>query len=178
VPAVKEYVLRGLEYYYRGRHRSLGDKLPVAVFLEFANRQKDGLGVPLPKGILRVYKQDSAGNAQFVGEDRIDHTPKNEKVRLRLGDAFDVTAERVQTDFKKLAGGEKETLIESAYRIELKNAKTEPVTVRVEEPVPGDWQIVQESQPHRKQDAHTAVWQITVPAEGRTTLTYRARVRN
>jgi hypothetical protein len=177
VLATKEYVLRGGEYYYRGRYGTLGDKLPVAVFLEFSNREKDGLGLPLPKGIMRVYKRDSAGKAQFVGEDRIDHTPKNEKIRLRLGDAFDVTAERVQTDFKKLAGGEKETLIETAYRIELKNARSEAVTVKVEEPLPGDWQIVQESHPHRKQDAHTAVWQITVPAEGKATLTYRARVR-
>jgi hypothetical protein len=177
VPAVKEYVLRGNEYYYRSRSGSLGDKLKAAVFLEFANREKSGLGLPLPKGIMRVYKQDSSGNPQFVGEDRIDHTAKNEKVRLRLGDAFDVTAEKKQTDFKKLAGGEKETLIESTYRIELKNAKDKPVTVKVEEPMPGDWQIVQESRPHAKEDARTAVWRIEVPAEGKADLTYRVRVR-
>jgi hypothetical protein len=177
VPAVKEYVLRGNEYYYRSRQGSLDDRLKAAVYLEFANREKDGLGLPLPKGIMRVYKQDRSGNAQFVGEDNIDHTPKNEKVRLRLGDAFDVTAERVQTDFKKLAGGEKETLIESAYRIELKNARDKPVTVKVEEPMPGDWQILQESLPHSKEDARTAVWRIEVPAEGKAELTYRVRVR-
>jgi len=177
VPAFKEYVLRGNEYFYRSRQGSLGDKLKAAVYLEFANREKDGLGLPLPKGIMRVYKQDSSGNAQFVGEDSLDHTAKNEKVRLRLGDAFDVTAERVQTDFKKLAGGEKETLIESAYRIELKNARDKPVTVRVEEPMPGDWQIVQESLPHAKEEARTAVWRIEVPAEGKAELTYRVRVR-
>jgi hypothetical protein len=177
VPAVKEYVLRGNDYYYRARHGSLGDKLKAAVYLEFVNREKDGLGLPLPKGIMRVYKQDSSGNVQFVGEDNLDHTAKNEKVRLRLGDAFDVTAERVQTDFKKLAGGEKETLIESAYRIELKNARDKPVTVKVEEPMPGDWQIVQESRPHAKEDARTAFWRIEVPAEGKAELTYRVRVR-
>jgi hypothetical protein len=177
VPAVKEYVLRGNEYYYSSRQGSLDDKLKAAVYLEFANREKDGLGLPLPKGIMRVYKQDHSGNAQFVGEDNIDHTPKNEKVRLRLGDAFDVTAEKVQTDFKKLAGGEKETLIESAYRIELKNAKDKPVTVKVEEPMPGDWQILQESLPHAKEDARTAVWRVEVPAEGKAELTYRVRVR-
>jgi hypothetical protein len=177
VPAIKEYVLRGGEYYYRGRYGTLGEKLPVAVFLEFAKREKDGFGMPLPKGIMRVYKRDSAGRTQFVGEDHVDHTPRNEKIRLRLGNAFNVTAKRVQTDFKKLVAGEKETLIETAYRIDLKNTKTEPVTVKIEESLPGDWQIVQENHPHHKQDANTAVWKIPVPAAGKATLTYRARVR-
>lgn len=177
IPAGKEYVLRGGAYYYRGRHGELGKKLRAAVFLEFVNSKKSGLGLPLPMGILRVYKKDSAGNAQFVGEDRIDHTPRNEKVRLRLGDAFDVTADRTQTDFKKIAAGPHEAVVESAYRIELKNARTEPVVVKVEEPMPGDWEMVQESLRHRKQDARTATWQVTVPAEGKAVLTYRVRVR-
>lgn len=177
IPSRKEYLLRGSDYYYRGRHGDLGTRLKVGVFLEFVNSKQAGLGLPLPKGIMRVYQKDSAGNAQFVGEDRIDHTPKNDKVRLRLGDAFDVTADRTQTDFEKLAAGPRETLLESAYRIELKNAKNEAVTVKVEEPLPGDWQIIKESHPHDKKDAHTAAWQIEVPAEGRTVLTYRVRVR-
>ena len=75
IPVNKEYLLRGSDYYYRGRHGDLGKKLKAAVYLEFANSAKSGLGMPLPKGILRVYKKDSGGNAQFVGEDRIDHTP-------------------------------------------------------------------------------------------------------
>lgn len=177
VPVSKEYLLRGGEYYYRGRHGMLGKKLKVAVYLEFNNSTKAGLGIPLPKGVLRVYKKDTAGNAQFVGEDRIDHTPKNEKVRLRLGDAFDVTADRIQTDYKKIAGGPSGTVIETAYRLELKNAKRQPVTVKVEEPMPGDWRILQQSHAHTKKDAHTATWQIAIPAEGKTVLTYRVRVR-
>jgi len=177
VPVTKEYLLRGSDYYYRGRHGEPAKKLKAAVFLEFTNSAKSGLGMPLPKGILRVYKNDRAGNAQFVGEDRIDHTPKNEKVRLRLGDAFDVTADRTQTDYKKIAGGPQETIIETAYRIELKNAKSEAVTVKVEEPMPGDWQILQESHAHTKKDARTAGWEIGIPAEGKTVLTYRVRVR-
>jgi len=177
VPVTKEYLLRGNDYYYRGRHGELGKKLKAAVYLEFANSAKAGLGIPLPKGILRVYKHDRAGNAQFVGEDRIDHSPKNEKIRLRLGDAFDVTADRTQTDYKKIAGGPQETVIETAYRITLKNAKSEPVTVKVEEPLPGDWQILQENHTHVKKDARTAAWGIAVPAEGKTLLTYRVRVR-
>lgn len=177
VPANKEFLLRGNDYYYRSSYGELGQKIKVGVFVEFDNRGGN-LGIPLPKGTVRVYKKDGAGNAQFVGEDRIDHTPKNEKLRLKLGDAFDVTADKKQTDFQKLSGfGKYNYTFESAYRVELKNAKDEPVTVKVLEPVPGDWEIIEESQPHKKEAANTAVWRVTVPANGRTVLTYRARVR-
>lgn len=177
VPVRKEYLLRGSDYYYRGLYGKLGEKLKAAVFLEFDNRQESGLGLPLPKGILRVYKNDRAGNAQFVGEDRIEHTAKNETVRLQLGSAFDITAERTQTDFKKLASGPRDNLVETAYLIELNNASERAVTVKVAEPLPGDWQIIEENLPHRKEDARTAVWQVAVPAGSKTRLTYRARVR-
>ena len=177
VPVKKQFLLAGADYYYSGQHGDLGQKLKVGVFVEFDN-QGEGLGVPLPKGIVRVYKQDSAGNAQFVGEDRIDHTPKNETIRLKLGDAFDVTADRKQTDFKKLAGtGRYNYVFESAYEVVLKNAKSEAVTITVREPMPGDWSMVAESQPHAKAAANTAEWQVKVPAEGRATLSYRVRVR-
>src|SRR5512143_111070 len=104
VPVKKDLVVEGGGYYYRVPQGNLSEKLKVGVFVEFENREKTGLGIPLPKGIVRVYKRDSKGRVQFVGEDRIDHTPKNEKVRLKLGEAFDVTAERKQTDFRKLGG--------------------------------------------------------------------------
>jgi len=134
--------------------------------------------MPLPKGIVRVYKKDSAGGAQFVGEDRIDHTPKNEDVRLKLGDAFDVTASKKQTAFEKKADyGPYEYVFESAYEIKLKNAKKEPVTVKVLEPMPGDWKVVTESHPHTREASGTAVWEVPVPAEGETVLTYRVEVR-
>jgi hypothetical protein len=127
-----------------------------------------------------VYKRDSAGRAQFVGEDRIDHTPKNEKVRLKLGEAFDVTADKRQTDFKRLPKEEKdkyEYVFESAYELTLKNAKNESVTVTVREPVPGDWKMLEETHRHKKAAAGTAEWRIVIPAEGRETLRYRVRVR-
>jgi hypothetical protein len=178
VPVSKELLLSGSDYYYRSSVGELGQKLKVGVFVEFENREKTGLGLPLPKGVVRVYKKDAAGGAQFVGEDAIDHTPKNEKVRLKLGDAFDVTADKKQTDFKKLAGsGRYNYVFESAYRIELKNAKKEAVTVKVQEPMPGDWEMLSESHPHAKEAAGTAVWQVPVPAEGTAVLTYRVRVR-
>ena len=177
VPAKKEFLLEGANYYYSGQHGDLGQKIKVGVFVEFDNRD-EGLGIPLPRGVMRLYKKDSQGNAQFVGEDRIDHTPKNETVRLKLGDAFDVTADRKQTAFQKLAGtGRTNYVFESAYEIVLKNAKPEAVTVTVREPMPGDWSMVSESQPHTKAASGTAEWKVSVPAEGKATLTYRVRVR-
>jgi hypothetical protein len=177
VPVKKEFLLQGADYYYSGQVGEIGQKLKVGVFVNFHNKG-EGLGIPLPKGVIRVYKKDSQGNALFVGEDRIDHTPKNETVRLKLGDAFDVTADKKQTAFQKLAGtGRYNYVFESAYEIVLKNAKPEAVTVTVREPMPGDWAMLGESQPHVKAASGTAEWQVLVPAEGQATLTYRVRVR-
>ncbi len=177
IPLRKEFLLQGADYYYSGQYGELGQKVKVGVFVEFDNKG-EGLGIPLPKGVVRVYKKDSKGNAQFVGEDRIDHTPRNETVRLKLGDAFDITADKKQTDFKKVSGISRYNYVfESAYQITIKNAKDEPVTVKVAEPMPGDWQILSESHPHTKAAAGTAVWEIPVSAEGKSTLIYRVQVR-
>jgi hypothetical protein len=173
VPVKKELVLEGGNYYYRGSYGNISTKLKVGVFVEFDNKEASGLGMPLPKGVIRVYKQDSKGRVQFIGEDRIDHTPKNEKVRLKLGEAFDVTAEMKQTDFRKVGGN----AFESAYEITLKNAKTEAVTVTVQQPIGGDWTMLSENFPHEKGNAFTAVWKIKVPAGGSEVLKYRVRVR-
>jgi hypothetical protein len=178
VPARKELLLAGADYYYRSSYGELGQKMKVGVFVEFDNKESAHLGQPLPKGIIRVYKKDQAGNAQFVGEDRIDHTPKNETVRLKLGEAFDVTADKKQTDFKKLgSSGKYNSVFETAFELVLKNAKKEAVVVTVQEPIPGDWEMLSESHPHTKATSNTAVWKIQIPAEGSTTLSYRTRVR-
>jgi hypothetical protein len=103
IPVAKEFLLRGADYYYRSSYGDIGQKMKVGVFMEFDNKGT-GLGIPLPKGIVRVYKKDKAGNAQFVGEDKIDHTPKNEKIRLKLGEAFDVTADKKQISYEKVSG--------------------------------------------------------------------------
>ena len=177
VPVTKEFMLRGADYYYRSSFGEIGQKMKIGVFVEFDNKGGN-LGVPLPKGMVRVYKKDSAGNAQFVGEDRIDHTPKNEKVRLKLGDAFDVTADKKQTSFEKINGTSRYNYIfDAAFEMVLKNAKDEAVTVKVIEPIPGDWQMQSESHPHVKEASNTAVWQVTIPANGKTKLTYKVRVR-
>lgn len=180
VPVRKELLLQGADYYYRASFGELGQKMKVGVFVEFDNKESAHLGLPLPKGIMRVYKKDGAGNAQFVGEDNIDHTPKNEKVRLKLGEAFDVTADKKQTDFKRLPDStiKDSSLAESAFEIVLKNAKQEAVTVTVLEPIPGDWKILKSSHPFEKAASNTARWQVTIPAEGKTTLNYRVQVRH
>jgi hypothetical protein len=178
VPVAKELVLQGSDYYYRSSVGGIGQKMKVGVFVQFENREASRLGMPMPKGVVRVYKKDSAGNAQFVGEDRIDHTSKNERIRLKLGEAFDVTADKKQTDFRRREPTNQASYVfESGYEIVLRNAKKEPVTVVVREPVPGDWRMLEESARHAKVAAGTAEWRVPVPSEGSTTLRYRVLVR-
>lgn len=178
ISSSKEYLLKGQDYYYRNRTDELGSMIKVAVFLSFANTKKENLGQPLPKGIVRVYKQDSRGSMQFVGEDRIDHTPENETIRLKLGNAFDITADRKQTEFTKVAGFSKYNYVfESAYRLELKNAKDSDVVVKIVEPIPGDWEILSENHEHKKISASEAEWLVSVPAKKSAQLLYKVRVK-
>ena len=178
VPVTKQFLLQGNDYYYRSSYGDLGQKMKIAVFVKFNNSEQAQLGMPLPKGIIRVYKNDSKGNAQFVGEDSITHTPKNEELRLKLGDAFDITADKKQTDFKKAHHYKPHHAAnESAYEITIKNAKSEAVTVTVREPILGEWKILKESHPHTKATSGTAEWQVTIPAESMSTLSYRVSVQ-
>jgi len=178
VPVSKELLISGRGDYYNVGAGEIGQKLKAAVYVSFTNNEAGHLGLPLPKGVVRVYKRDSAGNAQFVGEDQIDHTPRNETLRLHLGDAFDVTADKKQTDFRRRepnsrSGGS----LDSAYEIVVRNAKTESVKVTVREPVPGEWTMLEESHRHTKVSAGAAEWQLMVPAGGAVTLKYRVSVR-
>ena len=174
VPVSKEYRLEGAPYgfYEQTQTPEQGDKRGVDVFISFANKGGD-LGLPLPQGTVRVYRHDKAGQALFIGEDRIDHTPKNATVRLKLGKAFDITGNWKRTDFSRIS----QQVTEQAITIELANAKDVPVTVRVVEPIPGDWSILKESAPHTQSSAHSALWDIAVPANGKSTLTYRVRIQ-
>jgi hypothetical protein len=178
VKTEKEFRFQGSEWYYSSQSGDLGRKLKPSIFMEFRNAG-DNLGMALPKGIVRVYKKDSAGRAQFIGEDRIDHTAKGETIKLKLGEAFDITADKKQTDFQKIAAGfnARGGVIETAYSMEIRNAKSEKINVNVIEPMSGEWQVLQESHPHKKESAHTAVWQVPVPPEGKTTLTWRVRTK-
>jgi len=173
----KELVLpSGNQSYYYSRVGKIDEKVGVDVFLKIKNDKASNFGLPKPAGTVRVYKEDGSGFSQFIGEDRIDHTPENEIIRIKMGKAFDVTADRVQTDFSIVRGTDKNQRIhESAYTITIKNAKSEPVEVTVEERIPGDWQILSESHEHTKKSATTVAWPVQVKAKNSTTLSYRVR---
>ncbi len=173
IPVKKEFLFRGAEYYYYGQYGEVPGKQKVGVFIEIANRREERLGIPLPKGTVRVYKRDSDGGLQFIGEDAIDHTPKDEKVRIKVGDAFDVVGTRKQTDWKKIASD----TYEAAFEITLKNHKKEDIVVRVVEPIPGDWQMLGSSFNYVKSEAHTAEFNIPIKRDGEAKLTYRVRMR-
>jgi hypothetical protein len=167
----KDYVLRGSSAYYRSVWGPQHVPEKVQVFILFKNSKANGLGMPLPKGVVRVYKRDASGSPQFIGEDSIDHTPKEEEVRLEMGNAFDLSAERKQVDFKRIA----DRVFESAYEIRLRNHKDGPVTIRVIEPVGGDWTMVESSQPFEKTGAFEAEFDVPVAPDKEAVLTYRVR---
>jgi hypothetical protein len=174
VPVTKQYLITDAANVWGRYSTKFGeaDRVNATVKLKFVNDEKSKLGMPLPKGVIRVYKADTDGDAVFVGEDSIDHTPKNEDVDLKLGDAFDITARAKQTDFEQIS----DRVFENEYEIEIKNAKKEKVAIDLREAIPGDWKMVKESQPHEKLDSQTAGWQVDVPPEGSTKLTYRVRM--
>jgi hypothetical protein len=173
IPITKELIYYGAADYYRTTYGAPMSNQKVAVYLEVKNSKENRLGLPLPKGKVRVYKADASGSQQFVGEDWIDHTPKDESVKIKLGNAFDLVGERTQKDFRKLASN----LYEVEWEIALRNHKTEAQTVTVIEPVPGDWQVVSSSHTYEKIQAHTLKYQIAVPKEGAAKLAYRVRIR-
>ncbi len=170
----KELVLNGQQYYFQG-YNNPGEpiKEKVGVYIEFKNSKENSLGQPLPAGIVRVYKADRSGAQQFIGENRIDHTPKDESVRIKLGDAFDVVAERKQTDYKTIA----RRIFEYAYEIRIRNHKEEAVTVIVNEPIGGDWEIINSTFPAEKTAAFAARFQVPVAKDGEAVLSYRVRVK-
>ncbi|MBX7186824.1 MAG: DUF4139 domain-containing protein [Vicinamibacteria bacterium] len=173
----KDYVLNGGTQYFQSVFSGPPSKEKIAVFIGFRNSETTaGLGQPMPKGIIRVFKKDRSGSPQLIGEDNIDHTPRNEEVKLELGNAFDIVAERRQTDFKNI-GGRPGALYESAHEIRIRNQKDTPVTVRVVEPLGGEWTMVETSLPNRKTAAFESQWDVPVPAGGETVLTYRVRVK-
>lgn len=173
IPVKKELLYYGARYYYYNQHGEAITNQKVGVFVEIANKEKDNLGIPLPKGTVRVYKNDKEGSLQFVGEDSIDHTPKDEKIRIKLGDAFDVVGSRKQTDWKKIAYD----TYEASFEISLRNHKKEDVVVKVVEPIPGDWKILNSSHDYEKTEAFTAEFNIPVPKDKEIKLTYRVRMR-
>jgi hypothetical protein len=128
--------------------------------------------MPMPAGVVRVYQADSKGGVQLVGEDRIDHTPKDETLNLKIGNAFDVVAERKQIDFEKIAAN----VYEVEFEITLRNHKSVPTAVEVNEPIGGTWRILRSTHEWTKTDAWAAQFNVPVAVDGTSMLKYRVRV--
>jgi hypothetical protein len=174
LPIQKRYVVNGSHFYYHnGARPGSPIKDAVEVFYQFRNEEKGGLGMPLPAGTVRVYQSDSTGGVQFVGEDRIQHTPKDEVLNLKIGTAFDVVCERKQVDFQKVSAN----VYEIEYAITLRNRKTTPITVEVNEPVgAATWRMLHATHKWAKTAAFAAQFIVPVQAEGEAVLKFRIRV--
>ncbi len=148
----------------------------VGVYVTFKNTEKNELGIPLPKGKVRVYKRDDDGKEQFVGEDEIDHTPKDEQVRLYMGNAFDLVGERAQKDFKVIVSGH---LYDESFEIKVRNHKNEDVTVYVyEHPWRwSEWEITKASSEWTKVDQTTIQFPVTIPKNGEKVISYTVRYK-
>ena len=169
----KVYQLAGAPWYYTQQYG--GEKgLKIGVYQEFDNKKRNGLGIALPGGVVRLYKADTDGSLQLIGEDRIDHTPRDERVKLKVGEAFDIVAERIQSDFKVLSSGH---LYECAFEVTIRNHKDERVVVDVVEPLPSDWTMLSNTHDYEKMDAFTVKFGVPIAAHGETVLKYRIRIK-
>jgi hypothetical protein len=173
VPVEKIFIVNGQNFYYHN-YQNPGAPLkdPVMVYYKFRNEEKSGLGMPLPAGNVRVYQKDSKGGVLFVGEDRINHTPKDEDISIHIGNAFDVVSERKQTDFKKIATN----VYEMEFEITLRNHKDSAITVQCNEPIGGTWEILSSTYKFTKTAAWAAQFNVPVAANATSTLKYRVRV--
>jgi hypothetical protein len=172
IPVAKHFVVNGQNFYYHNQQNPGSPiKDNVMVFYKFKNEEKSGLGMPMPAGNVRVYQKDSKGNILFVGEDRIDHTPKDEMLNIHIGNAFDVVSERKQTDYKRV---DTHTW-EMEFEITLRNHKDSAVTVEVNEPIGGDWEMINSSYKYTKTAAWAAQFNVPVASNGTSVLKYRIR---
>lgn len=179
VKVLKEYRFNGNQWAYESRQGQSGP-FHAGTWLSFDNKKKEGLGQPLPKGTIRFYQEDNSGNRQLLGQNTISHTPVDGHLHLKLGEAFNVTMVRKQTDYSQKPlvrkDGEKVYQTTTAWDLALTNGKSNAVTVTVEEPLPENGKVIEESLPHQKRDASTVIWQVPVPANGKTVLRYKVRV--
>ena len=174
IPVEKLFVVNGQNFYYHNAQNPGSPiKDSVMVFYKFKNEEKAGLGIPLPAGNLRVYQKDSKGGLLFIGEDRIDHTPKDEFINVKIGNAFDVVSERKQTDYKSLSN----RLWEMEFEITIRNHKDTPISVQVNEPIGGDWEMLSSTYKYTKTSAWAAQFDVPVKANGESVLKYRVRVK-
>lgn len=167
-----EYVLPALPGWVRTDHPEAGPLQHAQLWLSFDNDDANGLGEPLPAGVVHVYRADADGLPLFAGDSPVGHTPAGERVRLAIGEVFDTVAERVRTAFRRID----ERTAEVEARIEVRNHGSRPRVVHVYEDFHGDWTILEESRPHERVDADTARWTVRLPAGGAATISYRARI--
>jgi hypothetical protein len=167
VGVTKKFLYRsGTNYYYANQN----DKSKVAVIVEFENKEENNLGMPMPKGKVRVYKTDGK-SMEFIGEDMIDHTPRNEKIKLKIGDAFDIVAEETQTESKKIS----DRVFEQSFEIKLKNRKKEDVVIEVERFLGNYWEILNSSLEYQKKDAQNIIFKVPVKTDDETVLKFKVR---
>lgn len=140
----------------------------VEVTVEFENKQTNNMGMPLPEGIVRVMKKDKDGSMEFVGEDRIKHTPRDETITLKVGDAFDMLGERVVTDQRNLGPHSSQQTVE----ITLKNRKDTDETIEIIEQLGTNWDITRNSHDYKKKDAQSIVFPVKVKARSEQKVTY------
>ncbi|MGA1840015.1 MAG: DUF4139 domain-containing protein [bacterium] len=172
IPVKKELRYYGEQQYYQQRYREGTKTQGIGIYLEFENRKTFHLGIPLPEGIIRVYESDSDGSVQFLGEDRIPHTPEDGMVRVQTGYASDIIAERKQMEWRKPSS----ELIEAIWEIIFKNYKNKTAWIVLMESVPGDWEIMECSHHWRKEDAHTLRFDISVAPKSEEKVRYKIRI--
>jgi hypothetical protein len=168
----KVFLAEGSQGIFTRYYQRNNSKQPVNVYIKFKNTEENNLGKPIPEGIMRLYKRDSEGSQLFIGEDRIDHTSVGEEISLKIGEVFDVIAERVQTDYKQISKG----LHESEWEITLKNHKDVDVIVNIIEPLTGNWSVINNSHPYTKKDAFTISFDIPVPKDKEVKVKYRLQI--
>ncbi len=173
IPTKKQFVFDSNGQFYPGGWSPSGSSKKINVKLEMENSDKNNLGMPMPKGKVRVYKKDKDGALQFIGEDQIDHTPRDEKVRLYIGDAFDVVGERKQMNVQRVS----DRVTRVQMEISLRNHKKEPITVTCVEHAYGQWKITSSSQEHRKKDSTTFEFDVKVAPDSESKLTYEIEMR-
>jgi hypothetical protein len=157
------------KFIYNSNGSNLENRKP-AVSVEFKNAKDNNLGMPLPKGIVRIYKNDGEA-VELIGEDNLNHTPKNEEVELKIGDAFDITIDEKVVSSKKIA----DKVSEVEYEVTIHNSKEEPVTVEVNRNLWGNWTVLEKNVDYEKENANKITFKVDVAKEKKTTLTYKVR---
>lgn len=152
-------------------YRPERDPKSVSVVVKFINSKENGLGMPLPGGRVRLFKADDDGSLILLGEDRIKHTPRNEELKLTVGNAFDIVAEHKLASQSRVSG----TIEDRVFEIEIRNRKDEAITVQVEKKLFGFWEITESSHEYKKKDATTVLFDIPVPAGEKALLKLKVR---